>query len=136
MEAKRHYEDPELSLSSLAERLNMPPHELSRVINTVFKKSFNDFINEYRVHDMISKMRDPVYDNITLWVYLALAAFTAQKRNRDAKSVRCQRRRYCHYAVKRFPETGLHCDYYFVSVGLMDYRPMAAGVCLPDRCRL
>ncbi|HEY4194052.1 MAG TPA: hypothetical protein VGM63_00835, partial [Mucilaginibacter sp.] len=46
---KRYYEEPELSLSSLAEKLGLHTHELSRIINTALKKSFNDFINEYRV---------------------------------------------------------------------------------------
>jgi putative ABC transport system permease protein len=66
MEANQYYQDPELSLSSLAERLSLPPHELSRVINTAFKKSFNDFINEYRVMEAARKMQDPAYDRITL----------------------------------------------------------------------
>src|SRR5581483_11177406 len=66
MEANQYHQDPELSLSSLAEKLSMPPHELSRVINTVFKKGFSDFINEYRVIDAARKMQDPAYDHITL----------------------------------------------------------------------
>jgi len=66
MEANQYYEDPELSLSSLAEKLNLPPHELSRIINTVFKKGFNDFINEYRVKEAARKMQDPAFDHITL----------------------------------------------------------------------
>jgi len=63
---KRYYEDPDLSLGSLAAKLDLHPHELSRIINTVFKKSFNDFINEYRVRDVAGKMQDPAYDRITL----------------------------------------------------------------------
>ncbi|MFI5160578.1 MAG: FtsX-like permease family protein [Sphingobacteriales bacterium] len=66
MEATRYYQDPELSLSSLADKLELTTHELSRVINTVLKKSFNDFINEYRVRDVVSKIHDPAYDHITL----------------------------------------------------------------------
>ena len=66
IEANQYHQDPELSLSSLAEKLNLPPHELSRIINTVFKKGFNDFINEYRVIDAARKMQDPAYDHITL----------------------------------------------------------------------
>ncbi|MDB5090109.1 MAG: yknZ 3 [Mucilaginibacter sp.] len=66
MEANLYYQDPELSLNSLAEKLELGPHELSRIINTVLKKSFNDFINEYRVADVIQKMQDPAYDHITL----------------------------------------------------------------------
>lgn len=63
---KRYYEDAELSLSSLAEKLGLHAHELSRIINAVLKKSFNDFINEYRVRDVVGKMQDPAYDHITL----------------------------------------------------------------------
>ena len=66
MEANLYHQDPELSLSSLAEQLGIHPHELSRIINTVLKKNFNDFINEYRVWDVASKMQDPAYDHITL----------------------------------------------------------------------
>ncbi|MDB5130720.1 MAG: macrolide transporter ATP-binding/permease protein [Mucilaginibacter sp.] len=66
VQAGLYYQDPELSLSSLAEKLELGPHELSRIINTALKKSFNDFINEYRVADVIQKMQDPAYDHITL----------------------------------------------------------------------
>ena len=66
METSRYYQDPELSLSSLAEKLGLTTHELSRIINTVLKKSFNDFINEYRVWDAAGKIRDTAYDHITL----------------------------------------------------------------------
>lgn len=78
MEANLYYQDPELSLGLLAEKLKMPPHELSRVINTVFKKGFNDFINEYRVMDAARKMQDPAYDNMTLLGIAFEAGFNAQ----------------------------------------------------------
>ena len=66
MEARLYYRDPELSLSSLAEKLEIHPHELSRIINVALKKNFSDFVNEYRVKEFIRKMRDPAYDRITL----------------------------------------------------------------------
>jgi ABC-type antimicrobial peptide transport system permease subunit/AraC-like DNA-binding protein len=66
MEANLYYQDPELSLPLLAEKLRLHPHELSRVINVALKKNFNDFINEYRIRDVVSKMQDPAYDHITL----------------------------------------------------------------------
>ncbi|MES2110994.1 MAG: ABC transporter permease [Bacteroidota bacterium] len=66
LKANAYYLDPELTLASLAEKLDLTVHELSRIINSVFKKSFNDFINEYRVADVIRKMQDPAYDHITL----------------------------------------------------------------------
>jgi ABC-type antimicrobial peptide transport system permease subunit/AraC-like DNA-binding protein len=66
MQAGLYCQDPELSLSLLAQKLELTTHELSRIINTVFKKSFNDFINEYRVREVIGKMQDPANDHLTL----------------------------------------------------------------------
>jgi len=66
LQFNRYYEDPELTLGSLAGKLELTVHELSRIINTVFKKSFNDLINEYRVKAVIQKMQDAAYEHITL----------------------------------------------------------------------
>jgi putative ABC transport system permease protein len=66
MDTNNYHQDPELSLSSLAEKLDLHPHELSRIINLALKKNFNDFVNEYRIRDVAVKMRDPAYDRITL----------------------------------------------------------------------
>lgn len=61
-----YYLDPELNLRLLAEKLELHPNELSRIINVVLKKSFNDFINEYRVAETVRKMQDSEYDRLTL----------------------------------------------------------------------
>jgi len=66
VEAGLFYQDAELSLGSLAERLDLHPHELSRIINLALKKNFNDFINEYRIREVTRKMQDPAYDRLTL----------------------------------------------------------------------
>jgi len=66
MQANQYYLDMELSLASLAEKLDLSPHELSRIINTALKKSFNDFVNEYRVAEVIRRVQDPANDHITL----------------------------------------------------------------------
>ena len=78
VQQNRYYEDPELTLASLAEKLGLHTHELSRILNTVLKKSFNDFINEYRVADVIRKMEDPAYTNITLLGMAYDAGFNSQ----------------------------------------------------------
>ncbi len=44
METGQYYQDPDLSLSSLGETLNIHPHELSRIINLALKKNFTEFI--------------------------------------------------------------------------------------------
>ncbi|HEY4197305.1 MAG TPA: ABC transporter permease, partial [Mucilaginibacter sp.] len=66
MKANSYYRDAELSLRSLAETLGILPNDLSRIINATLNKSFNDFINEYRVADVVQKMQDPAYDRLTL----------------------------------------------------------------------
>ena len=66
MANERLYLEPTLTLSSLAEKLDIHPHELSRIINDGLKKNFNDFINEYRIREVTDKMLDPRYDRLTL----------------------------------------------------------------------
>jgi putative ABC transport system permease protein len=64
--ANRLYEDPELTLATLAEKLKIHPHDLSRIINMGLEKNFSDFINEFRVRDIARKMEDPANDRVTL----------------------------------------------------------------------
>ncbi|ASU32300.1 ABC transport system permease protein, putative [Mucilaginibacter xinganensis] len=64
--ANRLYEDAELTLTSLAVKLKIHPHDLSRIINTGMEKNFSDFINEFRVRAIVGKMQDPAYDRLTL----------------------------------------------------------------------
>ncbi|HZY38442.1 MAG TPA: ABC transporter permease, partial [Mucilaginibacter sp.] len=66
VETNLFYLDSELSIPSLAEALDMHPYELSRIINAALRKNFNDFINEYRIREVTRKMKDPVYDRLTL----------------------------------------------------------------------
>ncbi len=64
--AGRLYEDAELTLTTLAIKLNIHPHDLSRVINVGLEKNFSDLINEFRVREVARKMHDPAYDKFTL----------------------------------------------------------------------
>ncbi|MCC8424480.1 ABC transporter permease [Mucilaginibacter sp. UR6-11] len=73
-----YYQDPELTLSLLAAKLGLHTHELSRIMNMVLKKSFNDFINEYRVQAAARKMQDPAYDHITLLGIAFESGFNSQ----------------------------------------------------------
>jgi len=61
-----YYQDPDLSLTTLAGKLGLTTHELSAIINTILKQSFNDFVNEYRVADVVRKLQDPAFDQLTL----------------------------------------------------------------------
>jgi len=64
--ANRLYEDADLTLATLAEKLKVPPHDLSRIINIGLEKNFSDFINEFRVREVVRKMKGPDLDQLTL----------------------------------------------------------------------
>jgi putative ABC transport system permease protein len=75
----RLYEDAELTLTTLAVKLNIHPHDLSRIINTGLEKNFSDFINEFRVREISRKMQDPVYDRLTLLGIAYESGFNSQR---------------------------------------------------------
>jgi len=54
------YRDPELKLNNLAQKLNIPAHQLSQVLNDNLGKSFSTFINEYRINEAAERiLREP-----------------------------------------------------------------------------
>lgn len=59
MEAEKLYTDCELSLQKVAEKLSVPPHHLSQIINERLNQSFSDFVNSYRVEEVKKNLLDP-----------------------------------------------------------------------------
>lgn len=57
MSTAKPYLDPELSLASLSKQMGIQPAVLSKLINEQFKQNFNDFINEYRVNEVINMIK-------------------------------------------------------------------------------
>lgn len=51
MEEKRLHLDPDLTLVSLARKAGIPRNRVSALLNTRFRKNFNDFVNAYRVDE-------------------------------------------------------------------------------------
>lgn len=66
MEAERPYLDPGLTLSGLAQRMKLPPAELSARINGGLGQNFNAFVNAYRVAAFQQAARDPAQQHLTL----------------------------------------------------------------------
>ncbi len=58
--------DPDLTLSQLAAKMNLNTSQLSHLINTGLDKNFNDFVNEYRVESVKSKLKDPAFRHLSL----------------------------------------------------------------------
>jgi AraC-like DNA-binding protein len=66
MKEEKLYQEPELTLGDLAKKMQTNSSVLSRVINQCFMLNFNDYINKYRVEDVIAKMSNPKFSNQTL----------------------------------------------------------------------
>lgn len=52
LQAEQLYKNPHLKLSHLAQRLDLSPNYLSRIINQQAHKNFNDLLNEHRVEEV------------------------------------------------------------------------------------
>lgn len=63
---QKPYLEPELTLSDLATKLKTNTSILSAAINQNFGKSFNDFVNEYRVEEFKKQVQLPENKNYTL----------------------------------------------------------------------
>lgn len=88
MEDKKLYLKPDLSLRIVSDHLHQTPNEISRTINTGLSKSFNEFINEYRVNEVIQLMKDKANDKFTLEAISKLAGFNSTTAfNKNFKSV-------------------------------------------------
>ncbi len=51
MEDEKVYLDAEISLQTLAEKMDISPHQLSQLLNEKMDRNFYDFVNRYRVEE-------------------------------------------------------------------------------------
>lgn len=66
IKTEKNYLDSNLSLESVAEKLNINKSYLSRIINSELEKSFTDYVNELRVEEAKFYMTNPEFKNYTL----------------------------------------------------------------------
>ncbi len=67
MEETKIFTNSELKLALFAEQLGLPSHQVSKLVNEKFGKSFNDFVNEYRVKEFISRVNEKKYQNLSIY---------------------------------------------------------------------
>jgi AraC-like DNA-binding protein len=67
MQKEKLFTDAELSLNKLAGRINLSPNQLSQVINHHFQKNFFEFVNTYRVEEVISMLQTGASQHSTLF---------------------------------------------------------------------
>lgn len=78
METQKIYLEPELTLTELAKKIGTNASLLSKVINGVYGKSFNDYVNEYRVEEAIRLSQTPGYENFNLLAIAYDAGFNSK----------------------------------------------------------
>jgi ligand-binding sensor domain-containing protein/AraC-like DNA-binding protein len=66
MEEKKVFLDADLTLYKLARQLNVHYNHLSQIINEKLKRSFNDFINSYRIEEAKKKLENPAENKKTI----------------------------------------------------------------------
>jgi len=59
MEDEKVYSDADISLQSMAEKLSIPPHQLSQLLNEKLDRNFPDFINSYRIEEAKRILKSP-----------------------------------------------------------------------------
>lgn len=55
MSNQKPYLEPKLTLTNLAQSLDISPNHLSQIINQFEEQNFNDFVNKYRVDEFIKR---------------------------------------------------------------------------------
>jgi AraC-like DNA-binding protein len=61
------FTDPELKLAAFSRELELPSHQVSKLINEKYGRSFKELINEYRVREFISCLNDPRYRSRSMY---------------------------------------------------------------------
>ncbi len=66
LEGDRNFLDPNISLDTIANELNLSSGHLSKVINTELGISFKDYLNNLRIDEAKLYLKDPEFANYTL----------------------------------------------------------------------
>ncbi|WP_081743737.1 helix-turn-helix domain-containing protein [Bacteroides timonensis] len=66
LESEKIYRNPNLRISDVAERLSISPNYLSRIINETSDDGFSELVNQYRVAEVIERIRNREYHNKTI----------------------------------------------------------------------
>ncbi|NVK04136.1 MAG: helix-turn-helix domain-containing protein [Flavobacteriia bacterium] len=66
VESEKPHLNPDITLRSLADDLELHPNQLSWLLNQGFGKNFNEFINHYRVAEFKSVAKRPEHSHLTI----------------------------------------------------------------------
>jgi len=66
MESDKPYQKGDLTIQDLSDKLNIPKHYITQILNEKMGKNFYTFINEYRVTEFKIRLNNPQYKNYTI----------------------------------------------------------------------
>jgi AraC-like DNA-binding protein len=66
MEQEKLFQEPQLTLQNLADRLELPSYQVSQIINDHLRKNFYELVNGYRVEEAKRLLSDPKSKNYTI----------------------------------------------------------------------
>jgi AraC-like DNA-binding protein len=66
MDSQKLYLNPTLTLAEFAKEIKLNPKIVSQQINTGLSKSFNDFVNGYRVEEVKKRLNSPDLERLTI----------------------------------------------------------------------
>jgi AraC-like DNA-binding protein len=66
MDEEKPYLNGDLSIADLSKRTGIPRHYITEVLNEKHGRNFFSFVNEYRVREVISRIKDPRYQHYTI----------------------------------------------------------------------
>jgi len=72
---KKYYNDPNLDIRTLSEELRLPYHELSAIINKEYNQNFNEFINSFRIQEVIHALQTQQHQSYTIMGLAEKAGF-------------------------------------------------------------
>ena len=66
MALEKPYLDPDLTIQNISDRLDIPKHYLTQILNERLRKNFYTFVNEYRVEEVKQRILDPAMNHLTV----------------------------------------------------------------------
>ena len=66
MESEKLYREPELNIVDVANRMHVPRHHITHILNEKMGNNFYSFINNYRIEEAKQRLSDPKYYNLTV----------------------------------------------------------------------
>ncbi|HUV01285.1 MAG TPA: helix-turn-helix domain-containing protein [Bacteroidales bacterium] len=78
MESRQPYLDRDLTIHNLSRMSGISRHHITQVLNEKHQRNFYTFINEYRVKEVITRFKDPKFNNYTILAIALDAGFNSK----------------------------------------------------------